>query len=901
MAFFDEALWKRLSPLLDQALELAGEPRAELIASIRAADPETAAALELHLDSHERALAADFLSRPLPTGDPSSLSGQVFGSYTLVERLGAGGMGSVWRARRSDGQFEGDAAIKLLHPSLLDDVGAERFRREGTILSRLTHPGIARLSDAGISAAGQPYLVLELVDGTRIDRHADAERLSLRARVELFLQVTDAVAHAHASLVVHRDLKPSNILVDREGRVKLLDFGIATLLDSASGEAQSRTAGVALTPAYAAPEQLEGGAITTATDVYALGGLLYELLTGSHPAARADSPPAELVRAITTVPPAPMSERVRCDESVEVASARATTRDRLSRALAGDLDTILAKALKKSPAERYPTVTAFADDLRRHLAGLPVAARPDTLAYRVRKLAARRKLEVAAVSIGIAALVGATAIAWRQARASATERDLALEELERAEMTNDLSSLLLQEAPLAGGVRAKLDLLLAGERMIAGRAAGNPALEAHLLFALSEHYYLISEHDSWRRILERARERARETDDRSLRAAVSCELAAALLEVEPERAPALLEEGLSELAGFAAPPSALARCDLSEAIVARRRGELERALAAARSAVNHERARPGPPGREVEELNTLAMVQSELGRFAEAGQTFEELFTLDQAQARGSRKEEVHRHNWGLALQNAGQTLRAVVESERAVELARDVDPENGPMPYELYMLASALSTVGRHAEALAAIDEALTKARTAENPQGLLWSLTYAERVHAEAGRPDLAELEFAELERLLAANPELAAATITTVNRFHATALLERGDARSAVAAARKALDVVEAGSRRPREILAALLVLARAQNDLGDPAAFDTAARARKIAQERLGGFPYSRHVGVAELEGARAAARAGETEAARQAIVRALGNLRETVGEEAPETRRARAVADGLGVD
>jgi serine/threonine protein kinase len=250
VAFADESSWSRLSPLLDQALELAGEPRDQLVRSLRERDPALAAALERHLAEHDRALHSGFLELPLPGRRPISLEGRTFGAYELVERIGAGGMGTVWRARRSDGRFEGDVAVKLLHPSLLDERGTERFRSEGSILSRLTHPGIARLYDAGVSPAGQPFLVLELVDGVRIDRFADAHRLPVRARLELFLQVADAVAYAHSSLVVHRDLKPSNILVDGDGRAKLLDFGIATLVDQASGVAIGRTvtAARALTP-----------------------------------------------------------------------------------------------------------------------------------------------------------------------------------------------------------------------------------------------------------------------------------------------------------------------------------------------------------------------------------------------------------------------------------------------------------------------------------------------------------------------------------------------------------------------------------------------------------------------------------------------------------------------------
>ncbi|MEO7974654.1 MAG: serine/threonine-protein kinase, partial [Thermoanaerobaculia bacterium] len=240
VAFVDESLWNRLSPLLDQALELEGERRDELVReiarSLRESDPALAEAFERHIGEHDRAVASGFMGRPPvpPLTAPMAavtLEGRTFGAYELVLRIGAGGMGTVWRARRNDGRFEGDVAVKLLHPSLFEERGSERFRSEGSILSRLSHAGIARLFDAGVSTAGQPFLVLELVDGLRIDRFADAHRLPVRARLELFLQVADAVAYAHSNLVVHRDLKPSNILVDGGGRAKLLDFGIATLVD----------------------------------------------------------------------------------------------------------------------------------------------------------------------------------------------------------------------------------------------------------------------------------------------------------------------------------------------------------------------------------------------------------------------------------------------------------------------------------------------------------------------------------------------------------------------------------------------------------------------------------------------------------------------------------------------
>src|SRR5262249_29602611 len=250
----------------------------------------------------------------------------------------------------------------------------ERFKREGRILGLLAHPNIAELVDAGVSTTGQPYLVLENVEGSQIDRYCDERRLDVPARIRLFLDVLSAVAKAHANLVVHRDLKPSNVLVRTDGQVKLLDFGIAKLLESDDGSSRpthlTQEGGRALTPEYAAPEQLKGEAVTTATDVYALGVLLYVLLTGHHPAGSGLHTPADLVKAIVDTEPTRASDivvstRTTPELTASIAIKRAATPDRLRRLLRGDLDTIIAKALKKDPSERYASATSLADDLRR--------------------------------------------------------------------------------------------------------------------------------------------------------------------------------------------------------------------------------------------------------------------------------------------------------------------------------------------------------------------------------------------------------------------------------------------------------------------------------------------------------------------------------------------------------
>jgi serine/threonine protein kinase len=403
--------WHALSPYLDQALAMTDDARAAWLSSLGEQDPALAAQLGALLDEHRVLAQEGFLeSGRFALPNSTGLAGQTLGPYTLISQIGQGGMGSVWLARRSDGRFERQAAVKFVSIALAGRATEERFKREGSILGRLTHPHIADLLDAGISSDGQPYLILEYVDGTTIDQYCDQHKLDLEARVRLFLDVLSAVAHAHANLIVHRDIKPSNVLVTTGGEVKLLDFGIAKLLE---GEGQTGVAtllthegGSALTPQYAAPEQLTGQPVTTTTDVYVLGVLLYLLLSGRHPAGSGAHSPAELVKAVLDLEPPRASDAVTSDDSSLIAERRDTTADKLRRELRGDLDTIVGKALKKCPQERYASVTEFANDLQRYLKHEPISARPDTLAYRTAKFVRRNRTVVVLTATAIALVIG---------------------------------------------------------------------------------------------------------------------------------------------------------------------------------------------------------------------------------------------------------------------------------------------------------------------------------------------------------------------------------------------------------------------------------------------------------------------------------------------------------------
>lgn len=411
--------WREISPYLDQALSLSETERQTWLQAVRVQRPDLSDSLQQLLEQHELLSQQKFLDQPPERPNlESSLAGRAIGPYTLLSLIGQGGMGDVWLAERNDGRFERRVALKFLRFSVASAGGKERFKREGRILGQLSHANIAELIDAGVTPNEEPYLVLEYVEGEHIDEYCDRHRLGVDARIRLFLEVLSAVASAHSNLIVHRDLKPSNVLVRKDGRVKLLDFGIAKLLSgdgslAADGLLTQEGAG-ALTLQFAAPEQVTGGAITTATDVYSLGVLLYLLLAGTHPAGPGPHSSAELIKAIVETEPARASDRLKGENAT--AEKRNSTPEKLNRELTGDLDTILRKALKKNPAERYTSATALADDLRRYLEHEPISARPDTFTYRFSKFAHRNKLGVTLTALAALATVIVMFAVNREAR-----------------------------------------------------------------------------------------------------------------------------------------------------------------------------------------------------------------------------------------------------------------------------------------------------------------------------------------------------------------------------------------------------------------------------------------------------------------------------------------------------
>jgi serine/threonine-protein kinase len=504
--------WQRAQDLFAAALALPPAERDAYLAEATG-DPGLAAEVRSLLDAHDADGCLDRVAdrldalRDTDSADPDAVPPLArVGPYAVVRAIAHGGMGSVYLAERADGQARYTVALKLLRRDLDSEDLRRRFFAERQILARLAHPNIARLLDAGVTEEGRPYFVMEHVVGEPIDRHCDGRRATVPQRLELFRTVCAAVQHAHRSLVVHRDLKPQNILVAPDGTVKLLDFGIAKALDpDAYPEAAGRTeTGLRLmTPEYASPEQLRGEPVTTASDVYQLGLLLYVLLTGRRPRLVGPSPVAAGASAATTrevtkpslvvtagTVAAPATDEQPAADAAHLAAARGMTPERLRRSLAGDLDNIVLRALREEPERRYASVEQLAEDVRRHLAGLPVIARPETLGYVTAKFVLRHRAGVAAAAT-VLILLAAFAVGMAlQGRRVARERD-------RAQHVSDLLLDLFTSANpevTRGDTVTVLQVLDRGVERVRTSLRGQPDLQGTMLATAADVYHALGRH-----------------------------------------------------------------------------------------------------------------------------------------------------------------------------------------------------------------------------------------------------------------------------------------------------------------------------------------------------------------------------------------------------------------------
>jgi serine/threonine-protein kinase len=886
--------WQAVSAYLDQVLDLPEDERGPWLAALREQNPTAAADVQALLDDHRALREARFLEQTQP-GMPIQAAGQTVGAYTLVVPIGQGGMGIVWLAERSDGRFDRRAAVKFLSVALAGR-GEERFTREGRILASLTHPHIAQLLDAGVTVAGQPYLVLEHVDGEPIDHYCDHHGLDIEGRIKLFLEVLAGVADAHANLVVHRDIKPSNVLVGRDGHVKLLDFGIAKLLEDEEHPGTptqlTRDGASPLTPEYAAPEQVTGAPVTTSTDVYALGVLFYILLTGRHPAAAIRSP-ADLVRAIVDTDPRRPSE------------VAPPERRRLLR---GDLDTIVAKAFKKNPAERYASVTAFADDLLRYLRHEPIAARPDTLTYRAGKFVRRNRITVGLGAAAMIAAISGLVATLIQARTARTQRDYALRQLARAESINDLNNFVLTDAAPLGRPFTVNDLLARAEHIIGRQEDVDDAGKVELLVSIGRQYDSQDEDARARRVLKEAYELSRKLTERSIRARTSCALASSLSKgSELARAESLFHEGLDELPEE--PLFALDRifCLLRGSEIARDKALGHEAVALAREAENLSRHAPLKSDLlELTALMDLAESYRSAGEMREAVGAFERAGVLLASLGRDdTQRAGTLFNNWALALTQLGRPLEAEKIYRRAIDISRDDREEQTVSPVLLNNYARALKDLGRYEPAANYAERAYAKAIQAEDQVAIDQSLLVRADIYCGQGDLKRAESMMTEVEPRMRRNLRPGHPAFAAIARRQALIAAARGDLRSALNLADQEIAIlqasIKAGGDGALELPVAIGRRADFELTLGriDQAAVD-AARGVTMLQASAPAEAVSAVAGRGYLTLGRALVVQGRHEEARRAFASARDHLLGALGFDHPDTVTARQLAeDGLG--
>ena len=764
--------WDRLDSLFQRAADLAPAERVALLAEVRADDPELADELEAllrfdrvgerPLDQAVQGAVTSILDRAGP-----DRRGTRLGPYRIIEELGHGGMGTVYLAERADDAYHAQVAIKLIRGGVASREQIRRFKSERQILASLNHPNIGRLLDGGTTPDGLPYVVMEAIDGEPIDDYCDRLKLSVRDRIHLFRAVSDAVAYAHRNLVVHRDIKPGNILVTADGVPKLLDFGIAKLVEpGASGE--TRTA-VAMTPAYASPEQVRGEAVTTATDVYALGTVLYELLTG-RPAHRFETgTPGEIERVICQLGPERPSTAVSREWTMtngspavtpgEVGGARSTDPSRLRHQLSGDLDTIVMMALRKEPERRYRSVEAFSADLANYLLVLPVSARAESVRYRASKFVARHRAAV--IGASTAALVMVALVAFYTLRL-ADERDRARIEATKAEtMAGFLAGLfeIDERTPAAGAAVTARELLDRGVETISD--LDDPEVKGDLLFSMATAYGNLGLFDQATPLYRESESLSREVlgPDAAETSAVRAALANNLW----ERGDYAAADSVFQVAtpGFAGHPEQLAAALANRGRALMRLGRLDEARAAYEESLRLQDDLPG------DRRPSTAAILSTLGQIAldaddrEGAEAYaREAVTIDReleaegqgtlstslqslgailvSQRRLDEAEELLLESLALEeerlgplhpdltatvgelsriLMLRGDPAAALPFLRRAVDIGRARGEDHADLAYDLTTLAQGLTQAGAFDEAAETAEEAVRMSRATDGP----------------------------------------------------------------------------------------------------------------------------------------------------------------------------------------
>ena len=893
MEHLSAARWRQHSAWLDELEPLSLPERAARLHEIGTMDAAAATELRSLLDSADVLRESGFLngSADLHATMPRLQPGVRLGPWALIEPVGHGGMGEVWRARRADGRYEGQAAIKLLKFGMQGSRSQERFHREGALLARLRHPGIAQLLDAGVTPDGLPYLVLEWVQGERIDQWCTERHLSLARRVALFIALLNAVSAAHGQLAIHRDLKPSNILVDSHGAVKLLDFGIARLLDEDAQAQLTREGLFALTPAYAAPEQFEGGVLGVATDVYALGVVLFELLTGVHPSGLSPgSPPLDYLRAATTGTRRPASA---------VAASPAD-----AKALAGDLDNILAHAMAADPTQRYASVQALADDLDAHLHHRPIVARRASLPKRARKFVRRNRLAVAlagaaalALLIGLIGTAGMAMRAERSANLARAERDLAVEEMTKARRLAELNSFIGMSMP-AGQALTPQNVLARSVDFIERREGMAPGHRALLLSVVGDQLSSLGEFRSAQDALERAKGHAAQSPDPGVRADVACNLAAVLAAVQSFDA--ARREYLAGLASLPDEPRYLPariNCLQQGESAEREAGNTLDSIALAEQAVqlNERLSAPNPRGH-IDSLGHLAMAYQMGGRLAQAQATYEETERLAAQLHLGQTAiASILYVNWSSLQVYAGRPLVGLALSRKSRQLQNAGNPDAADATVAVAFDELALRQLGEPAQALSYSDRLVRFLETSGHRVAGNIALINRVAIVRELGQLDAAEELIAQAEQRIAPMPR---------NNYHFGVLrleqglisAERGQAGRAKQQIDEAVALLRASSNAALYLPLALLRRAEFQVAQGQvDAARGNALEAQGLLAASLGPGAPSLHLGDAWQVLGQAAAMREQPQAARNAFAAAAREYDASLGETHAKSQRAHRLA------
>jgi serine/threonine-protein kinase len=892
-----------LSRLLDEALAMPEAARERWLESLPPAEVGMKAKLRALLQQNASAETGDFVDilPKLPvaeavasgSGAPTLEPGTTVGSYVIENEIGRGGMGAVWRARRSDGVIKRPVALKLPHTGLYTRELLDRFASERDILAELSHPNIARLYDAGFTEAGQPFLALEFVDGVPLTDYCDRNQLDVRSRLRLFLQVLQAVQYAHANLVIHRDLKPSNVLVGPDGRAMLLDFGIAKLIGADAAEDDDRTQlglGGALTPDYASPEQISGGAVTTAADVYSLGVLLFELLTGNRPYRLAHGTRSALEAAITKIDVPRPSRSVRDPPAAE---ARGMTPKTLARSLRGDLDTIVLKALKKLPGERYATADAFAQDVERYLVGQPLAARPDSGWYRTRKFVARHRLSVTGGGVALAAVVATATIAVLEARMADVARDRALALSARNEAVAEFLSVLITEAASAGEPVTVGDMLSRSEGLVRKGYQNYPVDRAAVLDTLARYYVTSGQEARAAAMLDEALDLIKGSNDDDLRRRLICDHAGA---VASQGQVAFAQRRLHEVIDDPRTSAQqAAECLDNLSFIAQYANDGDNALMYAELALQRLRQADHPlPTLEGTLYGSIGYAQHLRGRNDLAAQYFDKAIAHFEKVGRERGPDAISvRNNAAVARSTAGDIRRSLQLYDQTVQIVSQNDP-NAPLPpYLLANRARVLEDLGRFERSREEFLRCLGPTGIAPNlvshmncAAGLT-SVTLALGAVDEAKR--ILESAVSYVGHAAPGSPELVAVQ-TLRGRI---ALMERRfrDARAN-------LDLAIATGRSQSQLFKALLLRSDLNVQQGQAATAEAdARRALALAQTLQGGLPYSNNTGLAWLALGEALAKRADRAGAQRAFQTAVAQLSHTVDDNHPALQRARGLERG----